>query len=151
MNRFLAVAIAAALAAIAPPANAQGSVCMNGLLQPVLPPSCGAATHRFECGNVELRSSAVVLDDYVGQLVRVTGVDVGTACPLLDVATIEPARTTLDLCGSPVLGCPIELTVCPVLQGVWALWVSTSPGFYPLGCARIPNGVDGTIGLGLPI
>lgn len=144
--RFLPVLALAASVAVA-----QRPFCITGVVEPVVSATVcmQGETHRIAGTGVYLRSSLVNLAPYVGQVVRVTGSDIGLTCRVVDVFTVSAPPAQLTGCGTPMPGCPIRLRVGPASLGQWALFGSFTSGFVPLGCSP-PDGIDGTILLGLP-
>lgn len=130
---------------------AQSPVCATGVVQPVTGPTIcmQGETHTLLGTQVMLRSQLVNLQQYVGQLVRVEGPDIGVTCRVLDVAAVTPARATLVSCGTPMPGCPMKFKVGPGAIGRYALVVSFRAGYQPFGCAP-PDWIDGTLLLGSP-
>lgn len=149
MNRTCRSLAVLALAASA--ALAQRPFCITGVVEPVggFTTCMQGETHRIAGTSVFLRSATVNLGSYVGQLVRVTGSDIGITCRVVDVATVSNPPALLTGCGTPMPGCPIRLRVGPSSLGQWALFGSFTSGFVPLGCTP-PDGIDGTILLGQP-
>lgn len=150
-SRIPRVLAVLAIALAAPTAVAQTPVCITGMLEPL----AGATicmqgeTHRLAGTAVFLRSSLLDLRPYNGQVVRVTGSEIGLLCRVVDVVTVSPPPAQLTSCGSPMPGCPLRLRVGPSTLGQWALFGAFSSDFLPLGCTP-PNGIDGTILLGQP-
>jgi len=133
------------------PTWAQGNVCVAGRVQPLPGPTIcmQGETHEIEGAGVWLKSGVVDLNLYNGQIVEVAGPDVNafpTCPPLIDVTQVQsPAPSILEWCGSGSTCCPIKFKVCPGGLGAWWLFLSTSPGYVPLGCG-FP--IDGTLLLG---
>ncbi|GAB4140301.1 MAG: hypothetical protein Fur0037_06780 [Planctomycetota bacterium] len=128
-------------------AAAQTPVCITGIVQPVGGPTIcmQGETHLLEGTGVFLRSSAVDLNRWVGQMVRIEGVDIGLLCHVLDVARVGNALAVMQHCGTPMPGCTIKLKIGPGGLGRWAMFASFSPGFTPLGCSPPGFQIDGTL------
>jgi len=124
---------------------------VSGVVEPVGGPTIcmQGETHRLADTTVMLKSSLVNLSQYVGQLVRVEGRDVGLVCNVLDVTAVTPTYAQLETCGTPMPGCPIKVKVGPGAIGRYAILASFGPGFLPIGCAP-PDFVDGTMLLRSP-
>lgn len=135
---------------LAAAAIAQTPVCVTGVVQPVGPTICmQGETHMLADTQIMLRSQLVNLQQYVGQLVRVEGNDIGLMCRVLDVAAVAPAPATLESCGTPMPGCQMKFKVQPGAIGRYALVASLSPGFQPWGCSP-PDWIDGSLLVGTP-
>lgn len=132
-------------------ATAQTRVCITGRVLPAGGPSiCGQLfSHSLDCTNVFLRSQTVNLANFVGQIVRIEGVDVGVTCPIIEVASVGQPFATLEICGSPSPGCQVKLNVRPGAIGQWWLFASFFNGYQPLGCVQ-SGFLDGTVLLQLP-
>ncbi|HET6202425.1 MAG TPA: hypothetical protein VFI25_06450 [Planctomycetota bacterium] len=140
--------LACALVLVGSGASAQ--VIVNGIVQPVPGPTIcmQGETHLLECTSVFLRSSTIDLNNFVGQTVRVTGVDVGLLCTVIEVTSAVPAGVTLDFNGAPTPGGTVAFTVCVFTSNpphVYALFVSPSSGYLPL------DPILGTALLGPPV
>lgn len=143
--RFL---LAATLLLAAVPA--QTRICVSGVVEDAGFTICmQGETHRLADTPVYLRSNTINLASFLGQNVRVDGIDIGLMCRVLDVTAVTPAPATLELCGTPMPGCSIKFKVGPFGVGLWALAASFGSGFLPLGCSP-PDFLDGTWLLGSP-
>jgi len=142
-----AILLASLLAGLA---SAQSSVCVTGLVQAVGPTICmQGETHVLAGTQVYLRSNLLNLNQFLGQLVRIEGNDIGLVCHVLDVSAVRPAPATLTSCGTPMPGCSMKLKVGPGAIGRYALVASFGSGFQPMGCSP-PDWLDGTLLLGSP-
>jgi len=132
-------------------AVAQAPVCLSGTVQPVGGPTIcmQGETHRLVDTSVLLKSSTVNLNQYVGQLVRIEGRDIGLVCNVIDVTAVTPTYAQLAICGTPMPGCQIKVKVGPGAIGQYAILASFGTGFLPIGCAP-PDFVDGTMLLRSP-
>jgi hypothetical protein len=119
-------------------APAQAQVCVTGRVTPVGGPTIcqQGETHYLECTRVFLRSNLLDLNRFNGQIVRITGRDIGVTCRVLDVARVDPPPATLEWCGSPSTCCPVKFKVCPGGLGQAWLFLSTAPDYQPLGCGN---------------
>jgi hypothetical protein len=128
------------------------TVCVSGVVQPVNTPTIcmQGETHLLAGTPVFLRSATIALQQYVGQNVRVEGVDIGLVCRVLDVSAVGPAPAELAMCGTPMPGCSLRFKVTPGAIGQYGLFGSLASGMEPLGCAP-PAGLDGTLLLDWPI
>lgn len=141
--------IAFVAALLAATAVAQGEVCVSGRVAPVTGPTIcmQGETHFLENTRVFLKSSTVNLGQWVGQLVRVRGADVGVTCRVIEVREIGLALAALSWCGSSSPSCRLKLTMCPGGLGRWWLWAAFAPGYLPVDCAG-PGSIDGTVLIG---
>jgi hypothetical protein len=132
-------------------ALAQNPVCATGVIEPVTGPTIcmQGETHLLAGTRLYLRSRAVDLNRYLGQLVRVEGPDIGVTCNILEVTAVTNPHAILNWCGTAMPGCPIKLQVGPGAIGRWALFGSFGPGYLPLGCGGI-EWIDGTVFMLLP-
>ncbi|MCI0585758.1 MAG: hypothetical protein L0323_02835 [Planctomycetes bacterium] len=130
----LGAALLAALFATPSPAQSTIALDVTGVVQPVPGPTIcmQGETHLLECAQVFLRSNVVDLNALVGQNVRLTGVDIGVTCTVIEVLAAAPANPTLEWCGTPAPGCAVKFKVCPGAIAFAALFVSTAPGFFPV-------------------
>lgn len=141
----------AALAFLGSVAVAQSPLCITGVVEAVggFTICMQGETHRIAGTRVYLRSALVNLNQHVGQLVHITGSDIGITCRVVDVFTVSAPRALLTGCGTPMPGCPYRLRVGPAALGQWALFGAFTDGFVPVGCTP-PDSIDGTILLGQP-
>lgn len=140
------------LACTLPAQIGTATVCITGRVLPVSGPTIcmQGETHYLECTRVFLRSLAIDLTRLEGRLVRLVGRDIGVTCRVLEVVAAMPPIATLATCGTPSIGCPIKLKVCPGGLGLFWTFVALRPGFHPLGCGGLPGGFEGTVLLGQP-
>lgn len=121
---------------------AQGGVAapetaVTGVVLPAGPSICSVnATHKLDCTIVQLRSDNVDLDGLIGHNVKLLGnlTDIGApGCVLLNVtAVINVPPTTLTMCGTPAIGCPVRFVICPPGLSQFWLFAGLAPGFAPL-------------------
>ncbi len=111
-----------------------------------LPPSpgppilCAPGTHEIECaeGLFQLQSSTLILSALEGQNVKLFATAVSKFCPLFEETGVDlTPPATLDMCGTPGLGCPVRLVSGPGALSQHFLFVSATPGLYPVS---IPAG-----------
>ena len=118
-------------------AQAGGTVTVVGVVQPVGGPTIcmQGETHYLECTQVFLKSSVVNLGSYAGQTVRVSGVDVGVTCHVIEVAQASPAGVRLSWSGSPTPGGTVTFMTCVYLPNpphpYW-LFFSAGAGYFPI-------------------
>lgn len=115
---------------------AQVPVDFHGRIVALQPPICSnQITHSVECSKVHLRSSAVDLERYRGQIVEIRGTLSLLQCPIVDVTEVVPAdqRTTVLSLSGYRLGQPILWTTTAPIGAVVGLYISLDRQFLPLG------------------
>ena len=125
----------AALAAAAPLASAQLPVSITGRVEAVpVPPACApVATHRIADADVFLISDVVDLDALLFFNQRLEGLDLGAACPLIDVTSAQPSSYTLGVCNNSAVGCTVTLDQCPSpASGAFVIAASPQTGYLPI-------------------
>lgn len=132
-------------------ASAQAAqIPVTGKLEPLPGPTIcqQGETHRLDCvTGLFLKSTTLDLSRWEGQIVTLTGNEIGLFCLVWDVTAVTPANVTLDWSGNPVLGGSVTFTLCfqnNLAQGSYTLEASKTPGFFPI------NSQLGTILIGNP-
>ncbi len=128
-------------------------VSFTGVIEPAtLPSICQEETHYLTCTSpnpsaptgVLLKSSTLDLTPFEGKVAAFTAVPRGVTCLIYDVIAVDTTPpASLEMCGTPGLGCPIRFRVQPASSlGEYWLFLATSPGFTPI------DPVTGTLLLG---
>ena len=145
-----AILLAVPLACLAP-AQTAAPLVVTGVVQPVPGPTIcmQGETHLLDCTQVFLRSNAIDLNALVGQNVRLTGLDIGVTCTVIEVIASAPANPTLEWCGTPAPGCSVKFKLCPGMIAAAGLFVSTAPGFLPIFLPL--NGTPEAVLLSFPV
>lgn len=131
--------------------QAQQPVCVTGRLEAVPGPTIcmQGETHLLADTGIFLRPVNSLLTPYEGQVVQVTGVQVGLLCNVMDVLQVQPAPTQLVQCGTPAPGCAMRLTAIGPGIGFAMIAISNSVGFLPFSC-NPTTGIEGTLLLASP-
>jgi len=146
--RTLALLFAALLA---PAASAQ--VTFTGVIEKAtLPSICQEETHFIACTGttpdsptgVLLKSSTLDLTPFEGKVATFTAQPRGVTCLIYDITAVDTTpAASLEMCGTPGLGCPMRFRVQPSTSlGEYWIWLSGSSGFAPI------DPVTGTVMLG---
>lgn len=136
---------------LAPAAAAQ--VTFTGVIEKVtLPSICQEETHFLTCSGptamsptgVLLKSSTLDLTPFEGKVATFTAQARGVTCLIYDISAVDTTpAATLEMCGTPGLGCPMRFRIHPSSSlGEFWLFLAASPGFTPI------DPVTGTVLLG---
>ncbi len=96
---------------------------------------CPPGNFTLRCSQgLSFRSSTIDLRNYVGQNVRLVGVNTHPGCPTFEITAVQdPPPASLTLCGTPEgLGCAVRLRSGPGGISQHFLFVALAPGFVPL-------------------
>ncbi|MCI0548568.1 MAG: hypothetical protein L0027_14950 [Candidatus Rokubacteria bacterium] len=151
MRFHASISFLAGLAGFAGAASAQ--VTFTGVIEKAtLPSICQEETHFLTCTGpspdaptgVLLKSSTLDLSSFEGQVATFTAQPRGVTCLIYDITAVDPTPApTLEMCGTPGLGCPLRFRIHPSSAiGEFWLFLSGSPGFAPI------DPVTGTVLLG---
>ena len=122
---------------LASPAFAQTS--FNGVVEKVTTPTlCPGLQYQVAGTNTFLRSTTVDLSALADDVTRITGTAnaPSVVCPnwVVDVTSVAPATSSLEICGTARAGCPITFRMGPPTISFNSVYYSVSGStFVPLG------------------
>lgn len=111
----------------------------NGVVEKVTVPTlCPGLQYQVSGTNTFLRSTTVDLSSLADDVTRLTGnvTPPSVLCPnwVVDVTSVAPATSELEMCGTPRAGCPINFRIGPPTISFNSVYYSvTGPNFVPLG------------------
>lgn len=117
-------------------ASASAQIRATGVIEPIPGGPCGLGeTHRLECTELYLKSSAIDLSQYEGITVTVDGNEVGTpACRVWEVSSVANANVTLNWFGNAIPGGPVYFEVFihpPGGSHIFEVYASTNRTIQP--------------------